>query len=362
MTDTTRWKVAVCGTKFGRVYLSAIADKSFPMDLVAVVGAGSERSKECADRYRVPLITKVEDLPADTNAACVVIGSELGGGPGTRIAKSLLSQGIAVLQEHPMHHDELVDCIRTAHQSKTVHQMNTLYPHIQPIRQFLTAARSLIVSHPPLYVDAMCSIQLKTSLLDIVGRAIGRLSPWNLEAVENSQDDNRSPFRILHGTIGGVPTTIRLQNQLHISDPDNHAHVYHRVTIGTDVGSLTLVDTHGPVVWSPRPHIPQAIQRGTEAEDCDEPALDYPTATNLTGDSSTWREAMTTVWPDAIQHALLALKAAASGNGAGDSHYQLALTRIVQDVGVALGPPELLHGDSPTPMSAAPLMAAIASA
>ncbi|MDW3399103.1 thiazolinyl imide reductase, partial [Escherichia coli] len=62
------------------------------------------------------------------------------------------------------------------------------------------------------------------------------------------------PYTSLHGDIGGVPCTLRVQNQIHPADADNHALLLHRLTLGFDTGILALADTHGPVIWSPRLH------------------------------------------------------------------------------------------------------------
>jgi pyochelin biosynthesis protein PchG len=359
-----RWRVLVCGTKFGRVYMSALAEPSLDMELAGILAAGSERSRHCAERLGVPLYTDIAQLPEDLDAACVVVSSEMGGGVGSEIARRLLERGLCVLQEHPMHHSELTRATATALRCGVVHRMNTLYPHVRAVRQFLAAGAALLDEHPAAYLDGACSLQLKTSFLDIIGRLLGKFRPWSFEALARQSNDRGLPvpFQSVQGKIGGVPVTLRLQNQLHARDPDNHAYLYHQLTLGTSVGSLTLVDTHGPIVWRPRPHIPGAIQREQAPESAVDPALSNPTTSTLMDKIPTWREAMTTDWPQAVGRALVELRGRSEGQRLGpDEQYYLSLLQMVHDFDFAVGPPEVIRSETPRPQSAATLRAAIAA-
>lgn len=104
----------VCGTKFGRIHLKAFTDSDLPFELAGVLGQGSARTMACAERYGVPVYQKVGDLPDDIQAACVVIGSGVGGGPGADLAQALMRRGLHILQEHPLLPAELAACLRTA--------------------------------------------------------------------------------------------------------------------------------------------------------------------------------------------------------------------------------------------------------
>jgi thiazolinyl imide reductase len=331
------------------------------MDLVGIVANGSERSRRCAASYGVPLFTDICQLPAGIDAACVAISSELGGGQGTEVALGLLRKGISVLQEHPIHGDELAKLFSTARRHRVVHQMSTLYPHLLPVRQFLAASAALLRQHPAMYVDGACALQLKTSFLDIVGRLLGRLRPWEFQALPAQRDVAPAgvPFRSVQGVIAGVPVSFRLQNQLHVQDPDNHCHVYHHLTLGTSAGSLSLVDTHGPVVWRPRPHIPISIQKHERPEDCVDDALDSSTVTTLAEAQLTWRRAMTEEWPRGVVRALAELRRRVAGEQVNpDPQYYLSLTQMAADLSAAVGPPESFWAETP-PRLAAPLLAAV---
>ncbi|GAB3934995.1 hypothetical protein GCM10027614_09000 [Micromonospora vulcania] len=259
-------RVLVAGTKFGQVYLQAFRQPDFPFELAGILAGGSARSVACARHYDVPLWTDVAQVPDDVTLACVVIRGGLLGGPGGEVARALMERGLHVLQEHPLHHDELVECLRTAGRAGVVYHLNSFYVHTAPVRRFLAAARALLARQPARYVDAACGFQVAYALLDILGQALGGVRPWGLAPpVELPEQVRRLsrvdvPFRSIDGVLAGVPLTLRVQNQMDPADPDNYAHLLHRVTIGTEAGNLTLVGTHGPTVWSPRPDFPQQVQ------------------------------------------------------------------------------------------------------
>ena len=360
---TPHWNVVVCGTRFGRVYMSALAARDLDMDLVGILANGSERSKRVAERFDVPLFTDVADLPDDVDAACVAISSEMGGGPGTDIAIQLLERGVSVLQENPMHHDELVRALAAARRFGAVHQLSTLYPYLDSVRRFLAAGSILLREYPPMYIDGACALQLKTSFFDIIGRLLGRLQPWEFRAPPSMPCRTELPpaFRSVEGVIAGIPASIRIQNQIHATDPDNHCHLYHCVSVGTAVGTLSLVDTHGPLLWRPRPHVPASIQDGEFPEQCADPVLDLDTVSVIAEATSTWRQAMVTDWPAALGRQLIELRRRACGERVTpDPQYALSLSRMVHDVEVAVGSPEVIRGDSLNPIPASRLLDALA--
>ena len=89
-------RVIVCGTTFGKFYIEAIRQNPEIFELVAIFAKGSERSKQCATEYKVPLITEIENIPHDIDLACVVLRSGALGGNGSMLAKSLLKMKISV--------------------------------------------------------------------------------------------------------------------------------------------------------------------------------------------------------------------------------------------------------------------------
>jgi pyochelin biosynthesis protein PchG len=361
-----RPRVVVCGTKFGRVYLAAFRSPAFPFELAGILAQGSERSQACARAYQVPLYTRLDQLPLSVDIACVVVGSSINGGRGAELAQSLMARGIHVLQEHPLHHDELAECLRQARRHEVVYHLNTHYRHVRPVRHFIAAAQALLHRQRPLFVDAVVSFQTAYTLFDLLGRALGRVRPWAFASPAPLRDELRAlgdrppPFRSLDGSLAGVPLTLRIQHQLQPGDPDNHAHVFHRITIGTAGGNLTLVNTHGPTIWCPRPHLPAEARTIVALDDSPARHLDFPSATPIgPPEAPSYREILNDLWPAAVQRALLGLRRAVedSEDWRKDGQYYLTLCRLWSDVMASLGPVALLDQEPPEILSADELMA-----
>jgi thiazolinyl imide reductase len=380
---TRRTRVVVCGTRFGQVYLEAFTDPDSPFELAGILAGGSERSRACARRYGAPLFTHPDQLPDDITLGCVVVRGGLLGGRGTDLAQALLRRGIHVLQEHPVHHDELAACLRLAHRNRVIHRLNSFYVHVAPVRRFIAAARELLTRQPALYIDAACGFQLAYSLLDVLGQALGAVRPWaftapaELPAALRGPGAVELPFRSLDGVFAGVPITLRVQNQLDPADPDNYAHLMHRVTIGTEAGNLSLVGTHGPTVWTQRPDFPREVAGGTARPHFDTaPALGAPALGDealgaaapsafVLGPAEVpgYERVFATMWPAGVARALTDLRDAAARGDSALPHgqYHLTLCQLWQELTLLLGRPQLGEAPPPRQLSAADL-AAIAAA
>lgn len=365
-------RVVVAGARFGQVYLEALGNPNQPFELAGVLAGGSERSQACARRYNVPLFTDPEQIPEDVRLACVVIRGGLLGGKGSQIAQALMARGLHVLQEHPLHHDELAQNLKAARRNKVVYQLNPFYTHTAPVRRFVGAARELLARQRPLYVDAACGFQLAYSLLDILGMAIGGVRPWSfgqmtvLDPEIAAATNLDIPFRSLDGVLAGVPITLQVQNQMDPADPDNYAHLMHRVSIGTEAGNLTLLSTHGPVVWTARPDFPREVAEN-DAKPHYESALDdddVPSAIVLgPAQVPSYLHVFRSVWPEGIVHAVSELQAAAD---AGEDplrkgQYHLSLCQLWQDLTLRLGPPQLLGSRPPQMLTNDDLRALVAA-
>jgi pyochelin biosynthesis protein PchG len=367
-TNDRPMRVVVCGTTFGQFYLAALAGRDLPFVLAGILARGSARSRACATRYDTVLYTEVSQLPPDVDIACVVVRSGAVGGRGTDLARSLMARGIHVLQEHPVHHDELAVCLTDAHRHHVVYRLNTFYPHLAPVRQFLAVARRLLGQQPALFVDAVCAIQVAYPLLDILGQALGGVHPWRLtEMMATLPEDLRQlceldvPFRSLQGVIAGVPLTLRVQNQVDPGDPDNHLYLLHRITIGTEGGDLALTNTHGPILWSPRLYIPGRSKEAFDPTAPDSEHLGVPSATWLGPQQApSFLEIFQAVWPAGVAHALLELRRAIldGEDPRRRGQYQLGLCRLWQDLTARLGYPEMVHRRPPRTASVPDLTAA----
>lgn len=355
-----RPKAVVAGTGFGRVYLAGLADPRSPVELAGVLARGGERSRACAQRYGVPLYQRVEAVPDDIRFACVVVGGAATGGPGAQIAAGLLGRGVHVLQEHPVHRAELAGCLRAARAAGAAYRVNTHHRHVEPVQRFVAAVRALAQVQEPLFVDAMCGYQVLYTLLDILGTALGRVSPSGFStpgpvlAAGRTQPDER-PYRSLDGVLGGVPLTLRVQNQLDPEEPDNHAHLWHRITVGFEGGHLTLVSGAGPVLWSVPPHLPRSASRTTGFDQLDSDALKHPGTVALgPAEAPSWSGVLTREWPAAVRAAVaeLADDARSGADPMPHGQYHLSLIAAWQEITDRLGPVRLVSRSTPRILSA----------
>ncbi|MET8567693.1 Gfo/Idh/MocA family oxidoreductase [Streptomyces sp. NPDC004783] len=350
-------RVVVAGTGFGRAYLAAFERPGFPFELAGILARGSARSKACAEHYGVPLWEAPGQVPEDVDMACVAVGGTMTGGRGTELSHQFMRRGLHVLQEHPLHPDELVACLKTAREHQVVFRMNTHYPHVEPVRRFLACAREAGARQRPLFVDVTCAFQVLYTVFDILGEALGSIRPLGVHGVIEEPDAGGAPppYRSVSGRFAGVPLTFRLQNELVPSAPDNHGHLLHRITIGYDGGHLTLAGTHGPVQWSMRPHMPDDMKDLVRLSDSTAPHLEVPSVQTIgRADGASYREVLETLWPQATARAMTALWQEAVAGAASDAHVQrhLALTRMAMEVAEACGPVRLHHPAPPELISA----------
>lgn len=340
---TRRLKVVVCGTAFGQVYLEGLRHLEAKYELVGVHARGSARSEACAEHYGVPLLTDLDDVDADV--ACVIVRGGLLGGAGSDMALRLMARGVHVLQEHPLHHDELAACLAQARKSGVIYQLNTFYADLPAVRRFLAAAHELTVERPPVCIDAMTGFQVAYALLDIIGAVLGRLRPYSFSAAPH--DGTSRPFRSLDGRIGGVPVTIRIENRIDPADPDSRTRMLHRISVGTDSGDLTLVTSVGPIVWSARPGIPgQVRDAGAAPLFAGLPLSGGGASARVIGPATApdQEQVFGSLWPRTAARALDRLHDAVltRADPLRRGQYYLALCQMWQGIAAQLGPPELM--------------------
>lgn len=345
---TAGWRprVVVCGTGFGRIYLSALRRPGMPFELAGLVARGSPRSRACAQHYDVPLYPEVDDLPSDVDIAAVVVSAGINGGPGAQLAQRLMQRGIHVLQEHPLHHDELAACLRQARAHRVLYHVTSHYVHLDAVRRFTTAAQRLTRQQPAVFVDALSSFQVLYTLFDILYEALGGIRPWSFPTPAAPG----RPLSTLDGTFAGTPVTLRVQNELDPAERDNGGHIAHRITLGTEAGNLLLAATNGPVLWSPRLHMPAQYADAVSVAECAAAELDLPSSTVLgPPHAPSHRQAIGEDWPQAAARALYGLRTAiltgADPLPAGQRH--LTLSRLVAEATARLGPPILRHSAPP---------------
>lgn len=341
--------VLLCGSNFGRFHARAIADHP-RLRLSHILGRGSDQSRQLAERFGAKLVQDIAQVPEGIGLACVAVGSSIQSGPGGELALTLLERGIPVLQEHPIHPDELIALMRAARRHRTLHRVNLHYRHVHPVTEFIAAAKRVRQHQPVRYADVACPVHLLLPVVDVLSAAIGALRPHRLGAAARPEfPETTAPLTSLELMLGGVAVSLRVQNQLAPADRDNHALLWPRMSLGFEAGTLTLADLNGPVHWSPRLHLPgSGALRFAGGSGTD---LRAPTTATLPGTApGPFTEVFERHWPAAITRSLDLLLADLDAGrdalrcGAAD----LAVTRLWSEITAVLGPPETIIPEEPT--------------
>ncbi|MGE8655506.1 MAG: Gfo/Idh/MocA family oxidoreductase [Achromobacter sp.] len=339
-TRPSRLRAVVCGTTFGQTYLNGLTSLPEHFELAGILARGSPFARACAERHRVPLYTAVEQLPPAIDLACVVVRSGVVGGAGTALAKALLERGVHVLQEQPVHHDELASLLRLARKAGCQYRLNGFYPDVAPVARFIAAARHVLGKRRALFLDAACSIHVLYPLIDIIGQALGGLRPWFF-VLQSVAESDAGPFTCVSGRLGGVPLTLRVQNQLDPRDPDNYIHLFHQIALGTDGGTLTLVDSHGQLLWHPRMHLER---RGDGVIDlsAEHQAVSLSVSSTIgPAAAPSYHQVFNEYWAKAVARGLLRFRDAilAGSQDTALHQYMLGAAKAWGELGMQLGPP-----------------------
>ncbi|MGR3779425.1 Gfo/Idh/MocA family oxidoreductase [Bacillus paramycoides] len=343
MEQKHKLRTVVCGSRFGQFYIEALKGLSDKFELVGLLAKGSARSQKCADSYGIPLYTEIEQLPKEIDLACVVLRSGVMGGKGTEVSMQLLERGIHVIQEQPVHHKDLASCFRVAQRHGVYFHTGDLYVNLPSVRRFIACAQEMLEHQSACYIDVSCATQVSYPLMHILFKALPTIRPWKIDHVIRDV----GPLQVLTGTLGKIPIILRAHNEVDPNDPDNHLHLLHRLIIGVDGGSLTLMDIHGPVVWHPRLHVPgrHHIPRGLSIE-TPENMLENSTQTLGPMSINNYKEILMREWPKAIGQDLLAMRDIIQGGNVRTAsekqgQQELLCSRQWQELMNALGYPVL---------------------
>ena len=202
------------------------------------------------------------------------------------------------------------------------------------------------------FIDALGAFQVLFPLIDIVGKCMaGAIRPFLLKATDDptATGSDRVALPSLHGVIGGVPVTLRIQNELYPHERDNGAHVPFRITAASERGDLLLANPHGPVIWSPRLRMP--LWYNSVVAPLDAPAAELGAASSeyVHGPlpMPTQLDVVARDWPAAVARSLLEFRQSIlAGEGSMlRGQYHLAVTQLTAMATGATGPP-VLRGPS----------------
>lgn len=344
-TPTTRnRRVLVVGAKFGELYLNAFIEPQPGLELAGLLATGSARARQLAHAFGIPLYTAPEQVPDDIDMVCVVVRSTVVGGAGSALARTFLQRGMHVLQEHPLHPDDIASLQTLAAQRRLVYRVNSFYPHTPAGRCWIDRAqrvRRLLDGEAPRFAHLVTSRQLLYSSLDLLLQACGT----DTATVERLPDGDDPAFHTLRLRLAGGTAILRLQSYLDPDDPDLHSLAMHQLTLGWPAGYLSLEASHGPVLWTPALHDPQHREASHSlyhaAAGPDGAHLARPSTLTLHPAPADWRQAFEIDGPAGVGTLLQALRQHLDGEAlpAGlDAAHQLALARLWRQTLRCAGP------------------------
>ena len=356
-----KFRVIVCGTNYGKFYLSAFLKENSGFHLAGILAKGSERSSLIADEFGVTLFKSVDEIPETADIACVAVKSTILGGSGTRIAMEFLKRGIHVIQEHPVHPADIHECLKLSKKNGVCYHINSHFVHVKPVKTFIDYVQKSIVHEQPLFIDA--STALIYSTIDIIGQALGKIKPFEFnkaiewsDSVISKMKTGVIPFKCIQGVIAGVPVTFKLQNYYDPDDMDHNYLIMHRICIGSESGNTTLFNTHGPLIWT------QGYPFSEKKSDSDEKlekddfsykhhkashaVYSYPTSVLFSGkDAPAFSEIIEHQWPEGILSALNMMRKAIETGlpAAGQSEdYLMDISEIWLDIMKHFGKPQFI--------------------
>ena len=342
-TDERPLRVLVCGTNFGRVYLKGLESCKEKFKIAGVFSHGSMQSKQEADKYGVPLLTDYNQVnKQDFDIACVVIRSTAVGGKGTEVAGKLLEKGIHVIQEHPVHYNDIVKLLQLARENNCVYQVNSFYPYVKNVQKFIEISQRLLKQSKPTYIDATCSTQVLFPMISILGKALNGYHPWNLQTLDTVNVD--FPFKVLSGEVRGIPAMVKIQNQLDPKDPDNNGFLLHRIVLGTTEGSLCLDNSNGLVIWNPQMYVPHA-EGGLDMYGRNK-YVELPVSEVACGiENMAYTDVYNELWPEGIADALYDFSDAITNSRKRSIAAQQMLTtsEIWKELSEKIGSPQLIE-------------------
>ncbi len=345
MTTHQRPRAIVVGATFGAVYAEALAAPQSPVDLVGVLSTGSAASAMLAERLGISLYTDLSRLPP-LDVAFVVVRSGVVGGDVAQICEQLLARGIHVMQEQPVHADEILSLLRVAKANSMLYAVNDFYSGVAPMRQFICAARALGKVARIRYVHARSSIHVAYPLFTILGAVVGPLTPAQIMVPPCVESTEATPSSFVTGrmVLGDVTVDLLIQNELCANDPDSHARLMHTITAGSDAGELVLAHTHGSTRWHPRPH-PQAGM------------IDVPIAEPVGIDfEPSTAQVRNQLWPDAVRLAAADFVESIEAGRSVISQRFVRATKLWSDFTSAMGPATLIDPQPPIRVSASELV------
>ncbi|MGH2129313.1 Gfo/Idh/MocA family oxidoreductase [Enterococcus faecalis] len=244
-------RILICGANFGEIYVSSLYNSN-KVDLVGIFAQGGQNSERVSKKYRIPIYTKFEDLPEDIDLAYVIVKTSLGGGQGYDIAKQLLTKGIAVIIEQPIHYNEYVELVREAKKNNTYVSTSNFYKYIDDTGIFLKCLNEIIKNGEKVeYININCGNQFIPPVVQILQEIVGSFKNYSIKGNIVA----KNIFDVIQLTIGDINCTISVHNESDALDIDNNFQLFYKIQVGFSSGTIELADPSGPIMWLNRFYI-----------------------------------------------------------------------------------------------------------
>ncbi len=254
----------VVGATFGAHYTRALQGQG----LSAIIGRGGVKGRQLARSLGCDYFADIEQALSHPHPACAVVAvrSAIVGGEGDDITRRLLQAGIPVLQELPVHPQEMVNSFRVAQQQGVSYQVTPFYDQMPSVRRFLRAASRLTVDSPLRSVEMRVSVQALHCALFVLSEALGAPSP----AIAVTPMAGFAKV-LISGNWQGIPVDIVLMNRFDAASPDDNSQPLMQIVLLNDNGELMLHSPYGPVIWERR--FQQSRTLVTNSDDPEDDAL-----------------------------------------------------------------------------------------
>lgn len=261
----------VIGTKFGAYYARALQGQG----LCALIGKGGIQGRQLATQLNCDYFSDIESALARTRPTCAIVAvrSSIVGGDGDEIVRRLLQEGISVLQELPVHPQDMVRSLRIAQQNNIRFQVTPFYDHTPSVRCFLHAAQKLSMQSCIRSVEMRVSIQTLTCALFVLAEVIGTPSL----TITTTPMAGFAKI-LISGNWQGIAVDIVLFNRFDAAAPDDNAQPLMQIILISNEGELMLHSPYGQVIWESRFQQSQSITKKLDSTNSE--ALFYSSSLN----------------------------------------------------------------------------------
>ena len=333
-------RVLIVGAKFGEMYLNAFMQPPEGLELAGLLAQGSPRARALSQAFAIPLYTAPEQITEMPDIACIVVRSTVAGGAGTRLARYFLERGVHVIQEHPLHPDDIALLQGLAREKGCAYWINTFYTHARAGRTWIGDAGDLHrrLNRAAQTAQLTTSRQLLYSSLDMLLLAL------DVEAAAVSSDvvARFHDFDCLKLSWPGGEACLMLQRYIDPDDPDMHSLIMHRLLLGWPEGYLSLESSYGPVIWSSSLYVARHQDSDLSLYQRQD-ILREPPALTRCPSPATWRDGCEVSGPEGVSWLLQQLRehiAGAPVPRACAAGHQADLARLWQQILSAVGSAE----------------------